>query len=73
MKNGVVLYEKGNLHEKADATWTTTRQGLFAIAQNNQDGINSLVTQEGDTTLLERLMEGNVAADMDMFFHIIEP
>ena len=73
VKNGVVLYEKGNLHEKADATWTTTRQGLFAIAQNNQDGINSLVTQEGDTTLLERLMEGNVAADMDMFFHIIEP
>ena len=73
VKNGVVLYEQGSLHDKADATWTTTRQGLFAIAQNNQDLIKELVSQEGDTTLLDRLMEGNVVADMDMFFHIIEP
>lgn len=73
VKNGVVLYEEGSLHEKADATWTTTRMGLFGIATNNREVINSQVTQEGDTTLLDKLMEGNTVAQMDMFFHIIEP
>ena len=73
VKNGVILYEQGSLHDSADTTWITTKQGLFAIAQNNQEGIDALVTQEGDTTLLEKLMEGNTAAQQDSFFHIVEP
>ena len=73
VKNGVVLYEEGSLHEMADATWTTNKNGLFAIATNNREGIDELVEQEGDTTLLDQLMEGNVATEMDPFFHIIEP
>ena len=73
VKNGVVLYEEGSLHEMADATWTTNKKGLFAIATNNREGIDELVEQEGDTTLLDQLMEGNVATEMDPFFHIIEP
>ena len=73
VKNGVVLYEQGSLHEKADATWTTNRKGLFGIATNNRETIDAEVTQEGDTTLLDKLLEGNTVADMDMFFHIIEP
>ena len=73
VKNGVVLYEQGSLHEMADAVWTTNRKGLFGIATNNREVIDAEVTQEGDTTLLDQLMEGNTVADMDMFFHIIEP
>ena len=73
VKNGVVLYEQGSLHEKADATWTTNRKGLFGIATNNREVIDAEVTQEGDTTLLDQLLEGNKVADMDIFFHIIEP
>lgn len=73
VKNGVVLYEEGSLHEKADVTWTTNRKGLFGIATNNREVIDSEVVQEGDTTLLDQLMEGNKVADMDIFFHIVEP
>ena len=73
VKNGVVLYEQGSLHELADAVWTTSREGLFGIATNNREVIDSEVTQEGDTTLLDQLMEGNTVADMDIFFHIVEP
>lgn len=73
VKNGVILYEKGSLHDEADTTWTTTREGLFAIAQNNRAGIEALVTQEGDTTLLDRLMEANTVAEQDIFFSIVEP
>ena len=71
--NGVILYEQGTLREGVDTTWTTNKQGLFAIATNNQEGIDALVTQEGDTTLLEKLMEGNTVAEQDQFFSIIEP
>ena len=73
VKNGVVLYEQGSLHEMADTVWTTNRKGLFGIATNNREVIDAEVTQEGDTTLLDQLMEGNTVADMDRFFHIIEP
>ena len=73
VKNGVVLCEQGSLHEKADVTWTTDRKGLFGIATNNREVIDAEVTQDGDTTLLDQLMEGNTVADMDIFFHIIEP
>ena len=73
VKNGVILYEKGSLHDEADTTWTTTREGLFAIAQNNKEVIEATVTQEGDTTLLDRLLEGNTVAELDIFFPIVEP
>ena len=73
VKNGVVLYEQGSLHEKADTTWTTTRKGLFGIAQNNREIIDEAVVQEGDTTLLDKLMEGNLAAEQNPYFNIIEP
>jgi len=73
VRNGVILYEEGNLRDVADTTWTTTRQGLFGIAQNNRELIDTLVTQEGDTTLLDKLMEGNTVAEIDQYFEIIEP
>ena len=73
VKNGVVLYEEGSLHDLADATWRTDRAGLFAIAQNSRELIDELVVQEGDTSLLDQLMEGNKASDQDLFFEIIEP
>lgn len=73
VKNGVILYEEGSLHDAADTTWTTTKEGLFAISQNNKEQIDALVTQEGDTTLLDKLLEGNTVQEMDPFFHIVEP
>ena len=73
VRDGVVLYEEGSLHERADAVWRTNLAGLFAIAQNNREGIDSLVTQERDSTLLDKLMEGNVLAENDWFFPIVEP
>ena len=73
VKNGVILYEEGSLHDAADATWITTKQGLFGIIQNNREIIDSMVTQEGDTTLLDKLMEGNMVAEQNRYFEIIEP
>ena len=73
VKNGVILYEEGSLHDEADTTWTTTRQGLIAIAQNDREGVEKLVTQDGDTTLLEQLLAANTAAEKDMYFNIVEP
>ena len=73
VKNGVVLYEEGSLHDDADATWWTNRQGLFGIATNNREAIDALVTQAGDTTLLDKLMEGNAFAQKDSLFAIVEP
>ena len=73
VKNGVILYEEGSLHDEADTTWTTTRQGLFAIAQNDREGVEKLVTQDGDTTLLDQLLAANTAAEKDMYFNIVEP
>ena len=73
VKNGVILYEEGSLHDYADTTWRTDSTGLFAIAQNNRELIGQLVTQEGDTTLLDKLMEGNMAASQNQFFEIVEP
>ena len=73
VKNGVVLYEQGSLHDAAKTTWTTTRKGLFAIAQNIPEVVEAEVVQEGDTTLLGRLLEANTAADQNPYFNIIEP
>ena len=73
VKNGVVLYEQGSLHDAAKATWTTTRKGLFAIAQNIPEVVEAEVVEEGDTTLLGRLLEANTAADQNPYFNIIEP
>ena len=73
VKNGVILYEEGSLHDEEDTTWTTTRQGRFAIAQNDREGVEKLVTQDGDTTLLEQLLAANTAAEKDMYFNIVEP
>jgi alkyl sulfatase BDS1-like metallo-beta-lactamase superfamily hydrolase len=71
--DGVILYEQGSLHDEADVTWWTTRDGLFAIAKNNPDAIAELVTQEGDTTLLDRLLEANTVHEQTQYFNIIEP
>ena len=73
VRNGVILYEEGSLHDSADVTWTTTKQGLFGIIQNDRELIDSMVTQEGDTTLLDKLMEGNLATEKNPYFEIIEP
>ena len=73
VNNGVILYEEGSLHDAADTTWITTRDGLFAIAKNNKENIAKLVTQEGDKTLLDKLLKANTVADQDIYFHIIEP
>ncbi len=73
VRNGVVLYEEGSLHDAADTVWRTDRMGLFGIAQNNRQLIDERVTQEGDTTLLDKLMEANMVAEMDPFFAIAEP
>ena len=73
VKNGVILYEEGSLHDQANVTWRTTKDGLFAIARNNREGVEKLVTQEGDDTLLDRLMEANTVREQNQYFHIIEP
>ena len=73
VKNGVVLYEEGSLEGGADVVWNTTRKGLFGIAQNNREIIDAEVVQEGDTTLLDKLMEGNMVAEQDPYFNIVEP
>ena len=69
----VVLYEEGSLEGGADVVWNTTRKGLFGIAQNNREIIDAEVVQEGDTTLLDKLMEGNTVAEQNQYFNIVEP
>ncbi|MBR2699878.1 MAG: MBL fold metallo-hydrolase [Clostridia bacterium] len=73
VKNGVVLCEKDAQLEDADVTWTTNKLGLFGIVQKNEDTIQANLTQEGDETLLSKLMEGIVGFGGSRFFEIIEP
>ena len=73
VKNGVILYEKGALLDDADTTWTMNKAGLFAIANNDPEAIEKYVTQEGDTTLLDKLLEGVTGFGDYKFFNIVEP
>ena len=63
----------GQQLEDADVTWTTNKLGLFGIVQKNEDTIQANLTQEGDETLLSKLMEGIVGFGGSRFFEIIEP
>ena len=73
VKNGVILCEKDAQLEDADVTWTTNKLGLFGIVQKNEDAIRANLTQEGDETLLPKLMEGIAGFGGSRFFEIIEP
>ncbi len=73
VKDGVVLYEKGALLDKPDATWTTNKAGLFAIANKDEEAISKLVTQTGDETLLPKLLEGVTGFSDAKYFNIAEP
>ena len=73
VRNGVIMYEKDEHMEEADATWTTNKLGLFGIVKKNEDAVKKNITQEGDTTLLEKLMSGVTGFNDARFFNIIEP
>ena len=71
LRDGVLLYYEGAPIGGSDATWTTTKAGLFAMLQGNTDNLAELVQQEGDTALLDSLCS-NLAA-FDPNFNIVEP
>lgn len=73
VKNGVILYQEGNRCENPDVVWTTTTQGLLAIATNNSEGIEKLLQQEGDAALTEKLADAMIDFAEYRFFNIIEP
>ena len=73
VKDGVVLYEEGALSDNPDVTWTTSKAGLLGITQNNAELVASEISQEGDTSLLDKLMAGIPGFDSARFFNIIEP
>ena len=73
VRNGVIMYEKDAKLEEADATWTTNKLGLYGIVKRNEDAVEKNITQEGDTTLLEKLMSGITEFSDARFFNIIEP
>lgn len=73
VKNGVILYQEGITTKTPDVTWTTNTAGLLAIAENNKEGIEKLVVQQGNTELTEHLAESMTNLSEYKFFNIIEP
>jgi alkyl sulfatase BDS1-like metallo-beta-lactamase superfamily hydrolase len=73
VRDGVILYETGELKDDPDVTWTTTKAGLFAIANKDEEAIDKLVVQSGDETLLPKLLKGVTGFGDDRFFNIVEP
>lgn len=71
--NGVLLYQVNATAEDADVTWTTNRMGLLSIVQKNADAVSALITQDGDETCLEKLMDAVTVLDEYRYFNIIEP
>ncbi len=69
--NGVLLYQKDAQAEDADATWTTTKTGMFALISGNPAAVAKGVKVEGDKELLGKLL-GNMT-QFEFFFPIIEP
>ena len=70
--HGVLLYYKGAVDEAADLVISTVRGGILAIANGDQENIDSLVTLErGDETLFKALCES--MTQPELYFHIIEP
>ena len=66
-----MLYYEGAPSGGSDATWTTTKLGLFALLQGDKENIDALIQQQGDTALLDGLCD-NLAA-FDPNFNIVEP
>lgn len=71
MHNGVLLYQRNAYSGDADATWTTTKEGMFALISGNSDLLANAVRAEGNTELLGKLVTG--MKDFEFFFPIIEP
>ena len=68
----MLLYYKGAVDEAADLVISTVRGGILAIANGDQENIDSLVTLErGDETLFKALCES--MTQPELYFHIIEP
>ncbi|WP_298482597.1 alkyl/aryl-sulfatase [uncultured Ruminococcus sp.] len=73
VKNGVILYQEGITSKSPDVIWNTNTAGLLSIAENNKEGIEKFVHQEGDTELTDRLSEAMTDFSEFKFFNIIEP
>lgn len=71
--NGVLLYQVNAKAENADVTWTTNRMGLLSVVQKNSDAVAALITQDGDETCLEKLMDAVTVLNDYRYFNIIEP
>lgn len=71
--NGVLLYQVNATAEDADVTWTTNRMGLLSVVQKNANGVAALITQDGDETCLEKLMDAVTVLNDYRYFNIIEP
>ncbi|MBO2517930.1 MAG: hypothetical protein CW338_11795, partial [Clostridiales bacterium] len=73
VRNGVVLYERDAQAADADVTWTTNKPGLFSIIQKSREGIAAYVKQDGDESLLSRLVDAVTVFADNRFFEIVEP
>lgn len=71
LRSGVLLYQANTQSESADATWTMPSAGMFAILSLNEESMNSLIEQEGDTALLGDMCEHLTASYP--YFSIVEP
>ena len=71
LRSGVLLYQPDTQSESADATWTMPSAGMFAILSLNEESMNSLIEQEGDTALLGDMCEHLTASYP--YFSIVEP
>ena len=72
IQNGVLLYYEGEQAENADLTISTSRIGILALANNNEEGLSRLVTSvEGDETLYRALLES--MTQLSLYFNVIEP
>lgn len=74
-KNGVLLHHENTTSDEADLTITTVKNALFYIIQHNTEGIAQAMKLEGDTTLLDLIVENINQLNLQETpsFNIIEP
>lgn len=70
---GVILHYANMSDPNPDLTITTAKNALFYIINKDKDGIKNSMKLEGDTTIIDKLMDNMVDFSKTYFFNIVEP
>ena len=75
IKNGPLLYMADEESETPDITLTCPKNALFYILSNNKEGAAKTIKIEGDTELMDTVMDSMNQLDLSSAsnFNIVEP